>query len=182
MVAGFVRAEQRFAPQPDQQDAKPCRYARDHRRSVEDRHEGAGQAQPATLRMIQSAIKDRDIANRGIGKGAAGDDEVLQILAKMVKQREELARHSSTAAGRSLQRRSATKSRSSAPSSRSSSATTRSRRRRARRSPRPAPRAEGHGPRDGRAEGEVRRPDGFRQGERHRQVAAAVARSVTCPP
>ena len=46
----------------------------------------------ATLRMIQSAIKDRDIANRGIGKGAAGDDEVLQILAKMVKQREESAR------------------------------------------------------------------------------------------
>jgi uncharacterized protein YqeY len=46
----------------------------------------------ATLRMIQSAIKDRDIANRGIGKGAAGDDEVLQILARMVKQREESAR------------------------------------------------------------------------------------------
>jgi uncharacterized protein YqeY len=46
----------------------------------------------STLRMIQSAIKDRDIANRGIGKGAAGDDEVLQILAKMVKQREESAR------------------------------------------------------------------------------------------
>ena len=45
-----------------------------------------------TLRMIQSAIKDRDIANRGIGKGAACDDEVLQILAKMVKQREESAR------------------------------------------------------------------------------------------
>jgi uncharacterized protein len=46
----------------------------------------------STLRMIQSAIKDRDIANRGIGKGAASDDEVLQILAKMVKQREESAR------------------------------------------------------------------------------------------
>jgi uncharacterized protein len=45
-----------------------------------------------TLRMIQSAIQDRDIANRGAGKGAAGDDEVLQILAKMVKQREESAK------------------------------------------------------------------------------------------
>ena len=45
-----------------------------------------------TLRMIQSAIKDRDIANRGIGKDAASDDEVLQILAKMVKQREESAK------------------------------------------------------------------------------------------
>jgi uncharacterized protein YqeY len=45
-----------------------------------------------TLRMIQSAIKDRDIANRGTGKEAAGDDDVLQILAKMVKQREESAK------------------------------------------------------------------------------------------
>ena len=45
-----------------------------------------------TLRMIQSAIKDRDIANRGVGKDAANDDDVLQILAKMVKQREESAK------------------------------------------------------------------------------------------
>ena len=44
-----------------------------------------------TLRLIQSAIKDRDIANRGVGKEAASDDEILQILAKMVKQREESA-------------------------------------------------------------------------------------------
>jgi uncharacterized protein len=45
-----------------------------------------------TLRMIQSAIQDRDIANRGTGKAAADDDDVLQILAKMVKQREESAK------------------------------------------------------------------------------------------
>jgi uncharacterized protein YqeY len=46
----------------------------------------------STLRMIQSAIKDRDIANRGTGKEAASDDEILQLLAKMVKQREESAK------------------------------------------------------------------------------------------
>ena len=46
----------------------------------------------STLRLIQAALKDRDIANRGAGKEAAGDEEVLQILAKMVKQREESAR------------------------------------------------------------------------------------------
>ncbi len=45
-----------------------------------------------TLRLIQSAIKDRDIANRGVGKEAASDDEILQILAKMVKQREDSAK------------------------------------------------------------------------------------------
>jgi uncharacterized protein len=45
----------------------------------------------STLRMIQAAIKDRDIANRGLGKEAAGEDELLQLLTKMVKQREESA-------------------------------------------------------------------------------------------
>lgn len=45
----------------------------------------------STLRMMQAAIKDRDIANRGTGKDAASDDELLQIFTKMVKQREESA-------------------------------------------------------------------------------------------
>ncbi len=46
----------------------------------------------STLRLIQAAFKDRDIANRGAGKEAASDDELLQLLAKMVKQREESAK------------------------------------------------------------------------------------------
>lgn len=46
----------------------------------------------STLRLINAAIKDRDIAARGQGKDAVGDDEILQILSKMVKQREESAR------------------------------------------------------------------------------------------
>ena len=46
----------------------------------------------STVRLIQSAVKDRDIANRGVGKDAATDDEILQILQKMVKQREESAK------------------------------------------------------------------------------------------
>lgn len=45
-----------------------------------------------TLRLIQAAIHDRDIANRGAGKPAATEEEILQILAKMVKQREESAK------------------------------------------------------------------------------------------
>jgi uncharacterized protein len=45
----------------------------------------------STLRMMQAAIKDRDIANRGLGKEAAADDELLQLFTKMVKQREESA-------------------------------------------------------------------------------------------
>ncbi|OAP38213.1 glutamyl-tRNA amidotransferase [Sinorhizobium glycinis] len=46
----------------------------------------------STVRLIQAAIKDRDIANRGQIKGPASDDEIMQILAKMIKQREESAR------------------------------------------------------------------------------------------
>lgn len=47
------------------------------------------QRRTATLRSINSAIKDRDIANRGEGKGPATQDEILAIVQKMVKQREE---------------------------------------------------------------------------------------------
>ena len=46
----------------------------------------------STLRLIQAAIQDRDIANRGSGKDPVSDDEIMQILAKMVKQRQESAK------------------------------------------------------------------------------------------
>lgn len=46
----------------------------------------------STVRLIQAAIKDRDIANRGQGKDAVSDDEIMQILMKMIKQREESAK------------------------------------------------------------------------------------------
>ncbi|MGE6784017.1 GatB/YqeY domain-containing protein [Ensifer adhaerens] len=46
----------------------------------------------STVRLIQAAIKDRDIANRGQGKDPVSDEDILQILAKMIKQREESAR------------------------------------------------------------------------------------------
>lgn len=43
----------------------------------------------STLRLINAAIQDRDIALRGKGKDKADDEEILDILTKMVKQREE---------------------------------------------------------------------------------------------
>ena len=43
----------------------------------------------STLRLVQAALKDKDIENRGTGKGEASPDEILQILQKMVKQRQE---------------------------------------------------------------------------------------------
>ena len=45
-----------------------------------------------TLRMVNAAIKDRDIAERGQGRGPSGDPALAELLAKMIKQRQELAR------------------------------------------------------------------------------------------
>jgi uncharacterized protein len=47
----------------------------------------------STLRLINAAIKDREIANRGEGgEVEVGDPEILAIMGKMVKQRQESAR------------------------------------------------------------------------------------------
>ena len=47
----------------------------------------------STLRLINAAIKDMDISLRGEGREeGTSDDDILKILAKMVKQRQESAR------------------------------------------------------------------------------------------
>jgi uncharacterized protein len=46
----------------------------------------------STLRLINAAIKDRDIAARGAGKDPVSDDDVAEILMKMIKQRLESAK------------------------------------------------------------------------------------------
>lgn len=47
------------------------------------------QRRTATLRAISAAIKDKDIAIRQDNRGPATNEEVLAIIQKMVKQREE---------------------------------------------------------------------------------------------
>ncbi len=44
----------------------------------------------ATIRMINAALKDRDIDARGQGK-TVSDDDILALLQKLVKSRQELA-------------------------------------------------------------------------------------------
>lgn len=46
----------------------------------------------STLRLIQAAIKDRDIANRGAGKDPVNATEITEILARMIRQRQESAK------------------------------------------------------------------------------------------
>ena len=43
----------------------------------------------STLRMVNSTLKNADIEARGAGKPALGEAEVLAILQKMIKQRQE---------------------------------------------------------------------------------------------
>ncbi|MCJ2098202.1 GatB/YqeY domain-containing protein [Methylobacterium sp. E-046] len=45
----------------------------------------------ATVRMIQAALKDKDIEARGLGKEPTSDEEILSLLQKMIKQRNESA-------------------------------------------------------------------------------------------
>ena len=46
----------------------------------------------SALRMVTAAIKDRDIAERGHGRGPLSDDGLRELLAKMIKQRQESVR------------------------------------------------------------------------------------------
>jgi len=45
----------------------------------------------ATLRLVQMAIKDRDAAARENGRDGVSEEDVLEILQKMVRQREKSA-------------------------------------------------------------------------------------------
>ena len=43
----------------------------------------------STLRLVNSSIKNADIEARGQGKGPLADEELLSLLQKMIKQRQE---------------------------------------------------------------------------------------------
>ena len=47
------------------------------------------QRRVSTLRLVNSALKDRDIAARGEGKPPLGDDDILALMQKLTKQRQE---------------------------------------------------------------------------------------------
>ncbi len=60
--------------------------------SVKDAMKSKDTLRLSTLRLINAAIKDRDIAARAEDRcQGIGEDEILALLAKMVKQREESA-------------------------------------------------------------------------------------------
>lgn len=56
--------------------------------NVKEAMKGGDKMKVATLRLMQAAIKDKDIEARGLGK-TVSDDDILALLQKMVKQRQE---------------------------------------------------------------------------------------------
>ena len=50
---------------------------------------GGEKTRLSTIRMILAALKDKDIEARGLGKGQITDDDILGLMQKMVKQRQE---------------------------------------------------------------------------------------------
>ncbi|MEH3146222.1 MAG: GatB/YqeY domain-containing protein [Methylobacterium frigidaeris] len=48
-------------------------------------------AKLATVRLIQAALKDKDIEARGLGREPSSEEEILSLLQKMIKQRNESA-------------------------------------------------------------------------------------------
>jgi len=61
--------------------------------SVKDAMKSKDAVRLSTLRLINAAIKDRDIAARAEDRcGGIDESEILALLAKMVKQREESAK------------------------------------------------------------------------------------------
>jgi len=57
--------------------------------ALKDAMKARDERRVSTLRLINSALKNADIEARGQNKGPLGDDELLALLAKMIKQRQE---------------------------------------------------------------------------------------------
>ena len=60
--------------------------------SLKDAMKAKETARVNTIRMVQSAIKDLEIANRTKADTSVSDGDIAQLLSKLVKQREESAK------------------------------------------------------------------------------------------
>jgi uncharacterized protein len=81
----------RLIPQRHVPDKNPGKFKMREKLSeaMKDAMRAKSTRRLATIRLIMAAIKDRDIATRAPGHEKVSDDEILQILSKMIKQREE---------------------------------------------------------------------------------------------
>ena len=121
----------------------------------------------STLRLVNAAIKNADIEARGAGKEPLDDGALLALMQKMIKQREELVELYDKGGRKELadqERGEIVMIAGFLPEADVRRRDERGDRRRDRRDRRGV--HEGHGQGDRRAARQVRRPDGFRQGQR----------------
>ena len=57
--------------------------------ALKDAMKARDERRVSTLRLVNSALKNADIEARGQSKAPLGDDELLSLLQKMIKQRQE---------------------------------------------------------------------------------------------
>jgi len=57
--------------------------------AMKDALKGGDKRRLSTVRMMQAALKDKDIEARGAGRGQASEEEILALFQKMIKQRQE---------------------------------------------------------------------------------------------
>jgi uncharacterized protein len=57
--------------------------------ALKDAMKARDERRVSTLRLVNSTLKNADIEARGQGKAQLGDDEILSVLQKMIKQRQE---------------------------------------------------------------------------------------------
>jgi uncharacterized protein len=60
--------------------------------ALKDAKENQDKHRLSTLRLIHTAIQDRDVANRAAGKDPIGEGEIAAVLITMLKQRKESVR------------------------------------------------------------------------------------------
>jgi uncharacterized protein len=54
---------------------------------VKEAMKAGDKARLGAIRLVQAALKDKDIEARGLGKGQLTDEDILALMQKMVKQR-----------------------------------------------------------------------------------------------
>lgn len=59
--------------------------------ALKDAMKAGDKVRLGAVRLIQAALKDKDIEARGAGRAEASPEEVLAVLQKMIKQRQESA-------------------------------------------------------------------------------------------
>jgi uncharacterized protein YqeY len=73
----------------DQQQNETHMLRDDINNALKDAMKARDERRVSTLRLVNATLKNADIEARGQGKAQLGDDEILSVLQKMIKQRQE---------------------------------------------------------------------------------------------